>query len=70
VETRRALATVVIGHPVYARGLARDAVRTTMRTFSSRLVGLEIMTYKELMDSVDRTRELFESTEIDPRSVL
>jgi hypothetical protein len=68
VETRRALGTVVIGSPAYAHERARDAVRNTIRTYSRRLVGLEIMTYRELMDSVDRTLELFENGEIDPRT--
>jgi hypothetical protein len=66
VETKRALATVLIGHPAYANEKTKDVVRNTLRTFSRRLVGLEIMTYQELMISVDHTLELYERNELDP----
>lgn len=66
VESKRALATVLIGHPAYATEKVKDGVRNTLRTFSSRLVGLEIMTYQELMASVDQTLDLYERGELDP----
>lgn len=58
VESRRAFATVVIGHPAYTARLPRDELRNTLRTYSSHLAGLEILTYQQLMDSVERSLDL------------
>jgi len=68
VESKRALATVLVGHPGLATEKAKNGVRDTLRTYSSRLVGLEIMTYQELMAGVDQTLELYERGELDPRA--
>jgi hypothetical protein len=55
VETRRAMATVLIGHRSYLAGdAARDALRTTLRTYSSHLVGLEVISYDELVYNAER----------------
>jgi hypothetical protein len=71
VESRRAFATLVIGHPAYVAGqVSKDNVRSTLRTFSSHLSGLEIMTYKDLMDSAEKTLDLVERAQLDPHSMF
>ena len=51
IQTRRAFATVVIGHPRYATTLTGSHLRDTLRTYSSYLTGIQIMTYDQLVDS-------------------
>jgi hypothetical protein len=55
VETRRAMATVLIGHWSYLDSdAARGALRTTLRTYSSHLAGLEVISYDELVYNAER----------------
>ncbi|MET7422737.1 hypothetical protein [Dactylosporangium sp. NPDC005555] len=53
--TRRALATVVVGHHDYVPPeLPLDLVRRTLRTYSSHLAGIEVITYDELVEAARR----------------
>jgi len=57
LESRRALSTVVIGHPEYLsdRDLATDqGVRDVLRTYDSHLAGIELITYQELLEGAER----------------
>jgi hypothetical protein len=62
VETRRAFATVVVGHPAYATSFPGHQLRDTLRTYGSYLSGIEIMTYRQLMDSAERSLDLLAQT--------
>jgi hypothetical protein len=63
VETRRAFATVVIGHPTYATKLPGSHLRDTLRTYSSYLTGIQIMTYDQLVDTAERSLALLRQAE-------
>lgn len=56
VDPRRATATVVIGHPMFAKGGAdKDDIAETLRTYNSHLSRVEVITYKELLDGAERS---------------
>lgn len=55
IETRRASATVVIGHPMYLHAeYSREEVGDVLRTYNSHLSRLEVITYETLVDSATR----------------
>ncbi|MDJ1137029.1 Shedu anti-phage system protein SduA domain-containing protein [Streptomyces iconiensis] len=55
VETRRASATVVIGHPRYvAGGITPKEVAETLRTYNTHTARIEVITYETLLDSAGR----------------
>jgi hypothetical protein len=54
VETRRAMATVLIGHRGYVSEEFRSVLRTTLRTYSSHLAGIEVITYDDLIYNAER----------------
>jgi len=54
VETRRAMATVLIGHRGYVPEEFRSVLRTTLRTYSSHLAGIEVVTYDDLIYNAER----------------
>jgi len=60
VETRRALATVLIGHRSYLDDLDASELRTTLRTYSSHLSGIEVISYDELIRTGERALALDE----------
>jgi hypothetical protein len=62
VETRRAFATVVVGHPAYATKFPGHHLRDTLRTYASYLSGIEILTYQQLMESAERSLDLLAQT--------
>ena len=62
VETRRAFATVVVGHPAYATKFPGHHLRDTLRTYASYLSGIEIVTYQQLMESAERSLDLLAQT--------
>jgi hypothetical protein len=62
VETRRAFATVVVGHPAYTTTFPGHQLRDTLRTYASYLSGIEIVTYRQLMDSAERSLDLLAQT--------
>lgn len=55
VDTRRASATVVIGHPRYATGDATpQEIAETLRTYNAHQSRIEVITYETLLDSASR----------------
>ncbi|MEV7090452.1 Shedu anti-phage system protein SduA domain-containing protein [Streptomyces sp. NPDC093085] len=68
VDTRRASATVVIGHPQYVRGsIAPQEIAETLRTYNTHMARVEVITYKTLLESAERMLAL-SSAEQDPAS--
>lgn len=55
VDTRRASATVVIGHSRYVSGsIAPQEVAETLRTYNTHAARIEVITYEALLDSAAR----------------
>lgn len=55
VDTRRASATVVIGHPRYVnQKITRREVTETLRTYNAHLARIEVITYETLLESAER----------------
>ncbi|MFE0737900.1 Shedu anti-phage system protein SduA domain-containing protein [Streptomyces sp. NPDC058855] len=55
VDTRRASATVVIGHPQYvAGGVTPREIAETLRTYNAHQTRIEVITYEALLDSAFR----------------
>jgi hypothetical protein len=46
---------VVIGHPTYEVGHDERAINETLRSYNSHLSRIDVMTYKQLLDSAGRT---------------
>ena len=55
--TRRAFATVVIGHPDQVDGRNEAEIEETIRTYNSHLSRVEVVTYKGLLDAAARALE-------------
>lgn len=55
VETRRAGALVLVGHPALHPGIPEDDVNEVLRTFNSHVTRVEVLTYKELLDNAERS---------------
>ncbi|TCB89391.1 DUF4263 domain-containing protein [Micromonospora zingiberis] len=59
VDCRRAAMTVVIGHPRYvACGASAAEVAETIRSYNTHLTRVQVMTYKDLLDSAERALQL------------
>ncbi|MCA2210562.1 Shedu anti-phage system protein SduA domain-containing protein [Nocardia rosealba] len=54
IETRRSSAVVVIGHPAAHPDVSEETVADVLRTFNSHMCRVDVMTYKELIDSAER----------------
>ncbi|GGX64681.1 Shedu anti-phage system protein SduA domain-containing protein [Streptomyces hiroshimensis] len=55
VDTRRASATVVIGHPRYASGsITQKEIAETLRTYNTHAPRIEVITYETLLESAAR----------------
>ncbi|WP_320773142.1 Shedu anti-phage system protein SduA domain-containing protein [Streptomyces sp. CRN 30] len=55
VDTRRASATVVIGHPRYVTGdVTSREIAETLRTYNTHQARIEVITYETLLDSASR----------------
>ncbi|MFV8130444.1 Shedu anti-phage system protein SduA domain-containing protein [Streptomyces syringium] len=55
VDTRRASATVVIGHPRYVNeSITPQEVAETLRTYNTHTARIEVITYETLLDSAAR----------------
>ncbi|MEU7422340.1 Shedu anti-phage system protein SduA domain-containing protein [Streptomyces sp. NPDC040750] len=55
VDTRRASATVVIGHPRYVTGdVTSQEIAETLRTYNTHQARIEVITYETLLDSASR----------------
>jgi hypothetical protein len=55
IETRRASATVLIGHPASQPDVPEEAIYETVRTLNTHLSRVEVLTYKELVDNAERS---------------
>jgi hypothetical protein len=67
IDSRRAFATVVLGHPAFVRGgLAPPLVSETIRTHNSHLSRVEVMTYADLLDGAQRSFALSEGDAVVP----
>jgi len=59
VDPRRASATVVIGHPRYVnKGIARQEVAETLRTYNTHMARIEVIPYETLLESAARMLDL------------
>lgn len=55
VDTRRASATVVIGHPKYVSGgITSQEIAETLRTYNAHTSRIEVITYETLLESAAR----------------
>ncbi len=55
IETRRASATVLIGHPGSQPDVPEEEIYDALRTMNSHTSRVEVLTYKDLIDSAERT---------------
>lgn len=55
IDTRRASAIVLIGHPAAQPDVPEEAIYETIRTLNTHLARVEVLTYKELVDNADRS---------------
>ncbi|MET8565253.1 Shedu anti-phage system protein SduA domain-containing protein [Streptomyces flaveolus] len=55
IETRRAGALVLVGHPGLHPDVPEGEVDETLRTFNSHVTRVEVLTYKELLDNAERS---------------
>lgn len=55
IETRRASAIVLIGHPAAQPDVPEEAIYETIRTLNTHLARVEVLTYKELIDNAERS---------------
>ncbi|MEV5570828.1 Shedu anti-phage system protein SduA domain-containing protein [Spirillospora sp. NPDC052269] len=55
VDSRRASATVVIGHPRYVKGtITQQEIAETLRTYNTHTARIEVITYETLLKSASR----------------
>ncbi|MEU9159565.1 Shedu anti-phage system protein SduA domain-containing protein [Streptomyces sp. NPDC048424] len=54
IETRRASALVLIGHPSVQPNVAEDEINEALRTLNTHMSRVEVVTYKELVDNAER----------------
>ncbi|MFG1840774.1 Shedu anti-phage system protein SduA domain-containing protein [Micromonospora sp. NPDC049175] len=55
IETRRTSAVVLIGHPALQPDVPEEEINETLRTYNTHLNRVEVLTYKELVDSAERS---------------
>ncbi|PVE11164.1 Shedu anti-phage system protein SduA domain-containing protein [Streptomyces scopuliridis] len=66
IDTRRASATVVIGHPQYvSESITPHEVAETLRTYNTHMARIDVITYETLLESAERMLAL-SSAEQDP----
>ncbi|MGI5530042.1 Shedu anti-phage system protein SduA domain-containing protein [Streptomyces syringium] len=54
IETRRASAVVLIGHPALQPEVAEEEINEVLRTLNTHVNRVEVVTYKELVDNAER----------------
>ncbi|GES31146.1 DUF4263 domain-containing protein [Streptomyces angustmyceticus] len=54
IETRRASALVLIGHPSVQPDVAEEDINEALRTLNTHMSRVEVVTYKELVDNAER----------------
>ncbi|MFF2144407.1 Shedu anti-phage system protein SduA domain-containing protein [Kitasatospora sp. NPDC058190] len=55
IETRRASAIVLIGHPAAQPEVPEQEINEALRTFNTHVNRVEVLTYKELIDNAERS---------------
>jgi len=55
IETRRAGALVLVGHPALHPDVPEEEINEALRTFNSHITRVEVLTYKELLDNAERS---------------
>ncbi|MFF5406588.1 Shedu anti-phage system protein SduA domain-containing protein [Streptomyces misionensis] len=55
IETRRAGALVLLGHPGLHPDVPEEEVGETLRTYNAHVTRVEVLTYKELLDNAERS---------------
>ncbi|MFI6622687.1 Shedu anti-phage system protein SduA domain-containing protein [Streptomyces sp. NPDC050528] len=55
IETRRAGALVLVGHPALHPEVPEEEINEALRTFNSHITRVEVLTYKELLDNAERS---------------
>ncbi|MFD5034973.1 Shedu anti-phage system protein SduA domain-containing protein [Streptomyces sp. NPDC058405] len=55
IETRRASAMVLIGHPLVQPSVPEESINEALRTFNTHVNRVEVLTYKELIDNAERS---------------
>ncbi|NYH54849.1 hypothetical protein HNR06_004438 [Nocardiopsis arvandica] len=55
IETRRASAIVLIGHPASHPDIPEEEINDALRTLNTHLNRVEVLTYKELIESAERS---------------
>ncbi|MET8975208.1 Shedu anti-phage system protein SduA domain-containing protein [Streptomyces sp. NPDC004539] len=55
IETRRASAMVLVGHPGLHPDVPEEEINEALRTFNTHLARVEVLTYKDLLDSAERS---------------
>jgi Domain of unknown function (DUF4263) len=55
IETRRASAIVLIGHPSVQPSVPEESINEAFRTFNTHVNRVEVLTYKELVDNAERS---------------
>lgn len=55
IETRRASAIVLIGHPSVQPSVPEESINEALRTFNTHVNRVEVLTYKELIDNAERS---------------
>lgn len=55
IETRRASAIVLIGHPSVQPSVLEESINEALRTFNTHVNRVEVLTYKELVDNAERS---------------
>ncbi|MFJ2651833.1 Shedu anti-phage system protein SduA domain-containing protein [Streptomyces sp. NPDC087420] len=55
IETRRASALVLIGHPAVQPNVPEETINEALRTLNAHMSRVDVLTYKELVDSADRS---------------
>ncbi|MEF3115507.1 Shedu anti-phage system protein SduA domain-containing protein [Streptomyces chrestomyceticus] len=55
IETRRASALVLIGHPVAQPDVPEEEINEALRTLNTHLNRVEVLTYKDLIDNAERS---------------
>ncbi|WP_433658232.1 Shedu anti-phage system protein SduA domain-containing protein [Nocardia sp. CA-128927] len=55
IDTRRANAIVLVGHPKFQPDVPESAIDETLRVQNAHLNRIEVLTYKELLDAAERS---------------
>ncbi|MEV6238892.1 Shedu anti-phage system protein SduA domain-containing protein [Lentzea sp. NPDC051838] len=64
IDTRRASATVVVGHPDFQEDLTPAEIHETLRIFNSHLSRVEVITYQQLLERAERVLDLIGKPEL------